>query len=257
MHDGIAAAGLNINETAFGWINDNYSNYPKADITMDDPSTATYYIGEIPFSAYSGEAQASIAGTTALVVIGRGGGEGGDLSRDLLGDLNSGVSKNFTPNDETSNYEEGQHELELTVEEKSVIAAAKASCDKTIVIVNASTPMELGPLMSGEYEADAHPVRGLPGCHRLHRRGQAADRRVQSLRPHHRHLARRLHRRPDLRQLWRQALHRRLRLLREELQQRRLRGHRVLRGVQGRRLHGLPLLRDRGGRGRGWQLRRL
>lgn len=36
---------------------------------MDDPSTATYYIGEIPFSAYSGEAQASIAGTTALVVI--------------------------------------------------------------------------------------------------------------------------------------------------------------------------------------------
>lgn len=155
MHDGIAAAGLNINETAFGWINDNYSNYPKAEITMDDPSTATYYIGEIPFSAYSGEAQASISGTTALVVIGRGGGEGGDLSRDLLGDLNSGVSKNFTANDETANYVEGQHELELTVEEKSVIAAAKASCDKTIVIVNASTPMELGPLMSGEYEADA------------------------------------------------------------------------------------------------------
>ncbi|MFR3997986.1 MAG: glycoside hydrolase family 3 C-terminal domain-containing protein [Paratractidigestivibacter faecalis] len=155
MHDGIAAAGLNINETAFGWINDNYSNYPKAEITMDDPSTATYYIGEIPFSAYSGEAQASISGTTALVVIGRGGGEGGDLSRDLLGDLNSGVSKNFTANDETANYVEGQHELELTVEEKSVIAAAKANCDKTIVIVNASTPMELGPLLSGEYEADA------------------------------------------------------------------------------------------------------
>ena len=155
MHDGIAAAGLNINETAFGWINDNYSNYPKAQITMDSPSTASYYIGEIPFSAYSGEAQASISGTTALVVIGRGGGEGGDLSRNLIEDLNSGVSKNFTANDETANYEEGQHELELTVEEKSVLAAAKASCDKVIVIVNASTPMELGPLMSGEYEADA------------------------------------------------------------------------------------------------------
>ena len=155
MHDGIAAAGLNINETAFGWINDNYSNYPKAQITMDSPSTASYYIGEIPFSAYSGDAQASIAGTTALVVIGRGGGEGGDLSRNLIEDRNSGVSKNFTANDETANYVEGQHELELTVEEKSVLAAAKASCDKVIVIVNASTPMELGPLMSGEYEADA------------------------------------------------------------------------------------------------------
>lgn len=155
LHDGIAAAGLNINETAFGWINDNYSNYPKAQITMDSPSTASYYIGEIPFSAYSGDAQASISGTTALVVIGRGGGEGGDLSRNLLNDLNSGVSGEFTPNDETANYEEGQHELELTVEEKSVLSAAKSSCDKVIVIVNASTPMELGPLMSGEYEADA------------------------------------------------------------------------------------------------------
>ena len=155
LHDGIAAAGLNINETAFEFINGAYADYPKADITMDNPSTACYYIGEIPWEKYSSDAQASIAGTTALVVIGRGGGEGGDLSRDLLGDLNSGVSQTFTANDETANYAEGQHELELTVEEKSVLAAAKAACDKVIVLLNASTPLEAGPLMSGEYAADA------------------------------------------------------------------------------------------------------
>ena len=155
LHDGIAASGLNINETAYQFIAGAYSNYPKAEITMDNPSTASYYIGEIPWSAYSSDAQASISGTTAVVVIGRGGGEGGDLSRDLLGDLNSGVSQKFTANDETANYVEGQHELELTVEEKSVLAAAKANCSKVVVLVNASTPLEMGPLMSGEYAADA------------------------------------------------------------------------------------------------------
>ena len=72
-----------VNDTAYNWIAENYSNYPKANITMDNPATASYYIGEIPWSAYSSDAQGSIAGTTALVVIGRGGGEGGDLSRDL------------------------------------------------------------------------------------------------------------------------------------------------------------------------------
>ncbi len=155
LYNGIAAAGFTINDTAFNWISENYSNYPKAEITMDSPSTASYYIGEIPWDAYSSDAQSSIAGTTAVVVIGRGGGEGGDLSRNLLEDLNSGVSSAFTANDETANYVEGQHELELTVEEKSLIAAAKANCDKVVVLVNASTTMELGPLMEGEYEVDA------------------------------------------------------------------------------------------------------
>lgn len=155
LYAGIASAGLVINDTAYSWIAENYESYPKANITMDNPATASYYIGEIPWSAYSAEAQGSIAGTTALVVIGRGGGEGGDLSRDLLADVNSGVSENFTPNDETANYAEGQHELELTVEERGLITAAKDACDKVIVLYNGSTPMELGPLMSGELEVDA------------------------------------------------------------------------------------------------------
>jgi beta-glucosidase len=157
LYAGLTEAGLTVNDTAYDWIKQNYSNYAKADITMDDPSTASYYIGEIPWSDYSSEAQDSIKGTTAVVVIGRGGGEGGDLSTNLLDDLDSGVSTNFTANSETANYVEGQHELELTVEEKSLIAAAKRSCSKVVVLVNASTTMELGPLMEkgGDYEVDA------------------------------------------------------------------------------------------------------
>ena len=155
LHDGIAAAGLSINESVYEFIAGAYADYPKADITMDNPSTACYYIGEIPWSAYPSDAAASLAGTVGIVVIGRGGGEGGDLSRDLLGDLNSGVSTTFTANDETANYIEGQHELELTVEEKSVLEAAKANCDRVVVLINASTPIEAGPLMEGDYAADA------------------------------------------------------------------------------------------------------
>ena len=155
FYKGISAAGFTINDTAYKWIEGNYANYPKANIVMDSPQTSAYYIGEIPFTDYSAEAQASLPGTTAVVVIGRGGGEGGDLSRDLLGTLNSKQSENFTPNAETANYVEGQHQLELSREELDLIAAAKQNCDKVIVVLNCSTTMELGPLMSGEYEVDA------------------------------------------------------------------------------------------------------
>lgn len=155
LYQGIANAGLTINDTTFKFISSSYASYPKAAITMDDPSTAAYYIGEIPWADYSSDAQSSIAGTTAVIVLGRGGGEGGDLSRDLKGDVDSGVSSAFTENSETANYVAGQHELELTAEEKGLIAAAKSACSKVIVLINASTTMELGPLMSGEYEVDA------------------------------------------------------------------------------------------------------
>ena len=164
LYDGIVNAGLAVNDTAYNWIAENYANYPKANITMDNPSTASYYIGEIPWSAYSDEAKNSIAGTTAVVVIGRGGGEGGDLSRDLLADVNSGVSENFTANDETANYAEGQHELELSVEERDLITAAKESCDKVIVLYNGSTPMELGPLLAGDLAVAATLPTGSLGA---------------------------------------------------------------------------------------------
>ncbi len=155
FYTGLSNAGLALNDAAYTWTAENFSTYPKASITMDDPATASYYIGEIPWSAYPDDVKNSLFGTTAVVVIGRGGGEGGDLSRDLLADLDSGVSSNFTENDETSNYVEGQHQLELCQEEKDLISAAKASCDKVVVLVNASTPLELGALVDGEYAVDA------------------------------------------------------------------------------------------------------
>lgn len=155
LRAGLAGAGLQINDVAYNWTAENAANYPKANITMDNPSTASYYIGEIPLSDYPQDVRDSIAGTTAIVVVGRGGGEGGDLSRDLAADVASGVSSNFVANAETANYAPGQHELELTREERDLIAEAKAKCDHVIVLVNASTSMELGDLVEGDLAVDA------------------------------------------------------------------------------------------------------
>lgn len=155
LYQGLQNAGFTINDSVYSWISENAANYPKANITMDSPSTATYYIGEIPWGDYPSDVQSSLAGTTGVVVIGRGGGEGGDLSTNLKASLDSGISKNFTANKETANYEDGQHELELTREEKDLIAAAKQNCDKVVVLLNCSTSMEVDPLMSGEYAVDA------------------------------------------------------------------------------------------------------
>lgn len=157
IYAGLTNAGLTVNDTAYNFIKDAVAsgNYPKANITMDNPKTASYYIGEIPWADYSSEAKSSINGTTGVVVIGRGGGEGGDLSRDLKGDLESGVSENFTANAETANYADGQHELELSKEERDLVAAAKQSCSKVVVVINASTPMEVGDLMAGDLAVDS------------------------------------------------------------------------------------------------------
>ena len=84
---------------------------------------------------YSGAA-ASCKGTTGIVFVGRIGGEGSDLQK--------------TP------YVDGTpHHLALSTYEKDTIKFAKKNCDNVVVVVNSSNVMELAPLKSGDYEADA------------------------------------------------------------------------------------------------------
>ncbi len=73
---------------------------------------------------------------TALVFVTRGGQEGSDIKSDAYSD--------GTP-----------HYLALTEAEKSTIAVAKKLCKNVVLIVNSSAPMELLPVMSGEFECDA------------------------------------------------------------------------------------------------------
>lgn len=108
-----------------------YKN-PRANIVMDRPGSSTYYIGEMPVNKYSSRAIASFKdySDAAIVVIGRGGGEGGDLSQDIKG---------FD-----DNYVKGQHQLQLNKDERDLLELATRNFEKVIVLINSSSAMELG-----------------------------------------------------------------------------------------------------------------
>ncbi len=166
LADGIAQAGLDVNTAPSEWISTVLDSYPRGAVgQLDRPSTVTHYIGEIPWEDYPEDVRSGVEGTVGIVVLGRPGAEGDDLSIDLLGDLADPEVETFTPNRETEGYIEGQHQLELTREELSLIAGAKASCSQLIVLLNVATTMEVGPLVEkgGAYEADAIVEIGFPG----------------------------------------------------------------------------------------------
>ncbi len=87
----------------------------------------------------------TLHGSTGLVFITRQGNEGADKKMDGYSD--------GTP-----------HYLALSEMEKETIRFAKESCEKVVVILVSSNAIELSPLMSGEYEADAILWVGNPGA---------------------------------------------------------------------------------------------
>jgi len=96
-------------------------------------SGATSSVGEFNSTIYN----SSMIGDykTGLVFIGRQGGEGGDLQTTPYFDGTSLIAL---------------HQLQLMPDEKNMIAFAKNNCDKVIVIVNSSNPLELSSLASDD-----------------------------------------------------------------------------------------------------------
>ena len=114
---------------AIDWIETVIDEYPRGAVgQLDHPETVTHYIGEIGWEGYDTRIEnSSLEGTVGIVVLGRPGAEGDDLSCDLLADLEDPELAAFVPNRETEGYVEGQHQLELTREELSLLAGAKAA----------------------------------------------------------------------------------------------------------------------------------
>ena len=77
---GLENAGFEVNGTVYDLLSAyaSDSSHPKANIVMDKPDESSYYIGEMPVENYTDEAVASFASYNgaAIVMIGRGGGEG-------------------------------------------------------------------------------------------------------------------------------------------------------------------------------------
>lgn len=147
---GLENAGFTVNDAVYAAIEGFAAESPRGYIEMDKPDVSTYNIGELPVAQY--EAQASTFsefGDAAVIVIGRPGGEGGDLTQDMTG--------------WDDNVEPGQHQLELNKDERDMIALAQASFDTVVVVVNASTTIELGDLQN-DAGIDAILLAGSPGA---------------------------------------------------------------------------------------------
>ena len=99
-----------------------------------------YYINS---SVYSGHERAC-SGSTAVVMISRGGQEGQDLKSDA--------------------YSDGtKHQLALSDYERNTIKFAHNNCEKVVVIINSSNVMELGELEDGDLKDSVDAILWVGG----------------------------------------------------------------------------------------------
>ncbi|MBQ6362081.1 MAG: glycoside hydrolase family 3 C-terminal domain-containing protein [Lachnospiraceae bacterium] len=122
------------------------------DWTLPEPTVDTY--------TDSVMSQAKDFSDTAVIVIGRSGGEGADLPVDMYGvihgtyDISSQVSvvpeqmgyyrATYTNNGSYDDFEQGEHYLELSVTEEQMVEKVCSEFEKVVVIINANNAMELG-----------------------------------------------------------------------------------------------------------------
>lgn len=145
------AANFNVNDTVVSQMKAATPLELMGDMAIA-PETATFSnsgstnmsIFEYDPSVYAGT-EASCAGTVGIVFVGRLGLEGNDL---WALPFENGVA---------------QHSLQLTTQEKEMIAFAKANCDSVVVICNFSNIVEIGEL-ADDSEIDAILWIGNPGA---------------------------------------------------------------------------------------------
>ena len=162
--DALKDQGFKVNDKLLSLYADNLDKVEVADNSMDKLEGRTYYIGEFPQSYYTGDITGSYSNfkDAAIVVFGRQGGEGMDFGTDLKGSLTSGETAMDSSVAETKNYEEGQHQLELSYEEKELLKHVEENFDKVVVLINSANVMELGELEKDE-NVDAIVWMAYPG----------------------------------------------------------------------------------------------
>lgn len=147
---GLENAGFVVNDEVYTAIETFAKDNKRGHIEMDLPEKSSYTIGELPVAQYE-----ALSGTfsdfddAAIVVIGRPGGEGGDLARDMTG--------------WDDNAQPGQHQLELNKDELDLLDLAAQNFETVVVVVNASTTLELGPVQQNP-DVDAVLLAGSPGA---------------------------------------------------------------------------------------------
>ena len=147
--EGLENAGFTLNTE----LSDFYTAY-RADRPTIAMGTQDWTLPEPPASTYTDEmmANAKAFSDTALVVIGRSGGEGADLPTDMAAvidgswqDGTTSYAGSYTNNStEYADFEQGQHYLELSKTERDMLDLVCSNFENVVVVYNGANTMELG-----------------------------------------------------------------------------------------------------------------
>ena len=150
-------AGFEPNEGLSGMYVEYRAERPTIAMASQD-----WTVPEPPVSVYNDNMMNAIHeySDTAVIVIGRSGGEGADLPTDMKavldGTYNPAEKVSAAPgnygymnavawnNGAYDDFEEGESYLELSVTEENLVEKVCSEFDKVIVIINANNAMELG-----------------------------------------------------------------------------------------------------------------
>lgn len=142
----------------------NYSKTYKTDRPSITMQQQDWTLPEPPRDRYTDElmANAKAYSDTAVIVIGRSGGENADLPADMNAVIHgtynvakSGVIESkyatnygytggvYTNNGDYDDFEPGEHYLELSRTEEDMVDLVCSTFEKVIVVINANNPMEL------------------------------------------------------------------------------------------------------------------
>ena len=138
--ESLESAGLTVNsELRKFYKQSKHTKWGTGANFGDGGIAGDWTVDEVPYSEYTDAVKASYAeyNDAAIVVLSRGGSEGGDLPRDM----------------ERFGGEKGQTYMELTREEKDLLTAVTASFDKVILVLHTTNAMQMDFL--NDYDIDA------------------------------------------------------------------------------------------------------
>ena len=152
--DGLTNAGIEYEQSMISAIRDaEYVAQDNARGTITSRAwRSDFTVGEMKPDDYRAALTDEVRAysDTAVVVIGRSGGEGYDLADEMydIGEGHEYGVRHFGPESER-----GKHYLELSTYESEMLRLARDNFDKVVVVVNANNPMELGFLEAEDIDA--------------------------------------------------------------------------------------------------------
>ena len=161
LYTGLSNAGFIVNPTLKAFYESGESGRGRGASPQMGTMIAGFATGETPQGLYTDEVKSSYAeySDAAVIVISRIGGEGYDLPRTMKQSFDENA-RAVTGADADAHY------LQLDKNERALISSVCGSgtFDRVVVVINCSTPMELGFIEDGSLgDIDAAVWIGNPG----------------------------------------------------------------------------------------------